>query len=354
MRYDSVIVGAGQSGLYAAKALAQKNKHYLVLERDDVGQVWQQRLDGMLLFTSRQFCALPGLTFPGDPQGFPTTEEVAAYLKEYARTFKLNIQSRTRVISVTQEKGYFIITTDTGLRIETKTLINATGSNQQAKIPGLSKELPEQVQQFSADVTNLDSIKDGWKVAIIGDGASGRQIAAQLASRCDVSLACGQRRGLPPNRVLGKDIFWWLAKLGIIFAGNGTLVSKVLKKRNPVPLGNYTNNKLKKAGVTICQRLIECQEETLKFANGHQQQVDAVIWATGYQDDTSWLHIEGCHDENGFIQQNGQSPTEGLFVVGRKWLSCRASELIMGVERDVDHVMTLVERELLKHQEVEA
>jgi putative flavoprotein involved in K+ transport len=64
--------------------------------------------------------------------------------------------------------------------------------------------------------------------------------------------------------------------------------------------------------------------------------------------DAPWLHIDSCHDKN------GQSPTQGLFVVGRKWLSCRASELIMGVERDVDHVMTLVERELLKHQEVEA
>lgn len=353
MRYDSVIIGAGQSGLYAAKALAEKNKHYLVLERDEVGQQWQQRLNGMQLFTSRRFCALPGFVFPGDPQGYPTTEEVAAYLKNYARMFKLNIQPRTRVISVIQEKGGFIITTDTGARIETKTIINATGSNQQVNIPSLSEGLSNQVQQFTADVINLGSIKDGWRVAIIGDGASGRQIAAQLASRCSVSLACGQRRSLPPNRVLGKDIFWWLSKLGIIFAGNGTLVSKVLKKRNPLPLGNYTNNKLKKVGVTICQRLTECQETTLQFANGHQQQVDAVIWATGYQDDSSWLHIEGCHDENGFIQQNGQSPTEGLFVIGRKWLSCRASELIMGVERDVDHVMTLVERQLLKNQEVE-
>ncbi|PSW22270.1 potassium uptake trka-like protein [Photobacterium sanctipauli] len=346
MQYDSVIIGAGQSGLYAAKALAERNKHYVVLERNQIGQQWQQRLNGMRLFTSRQFCALPGLHFPGDPQGFPLTTEVAEYLKLYAKTFSLNVKTNTQVLSVTREGSLYVIKTNNTDRIEAKTIINATGSNQLPQIPTISHQLSRAVIQLPADIPNLDAIKNGHRVAVIGDGASGRQIAAQLASRCEVSLACGQRRGMPPNKVFGKDIFWWLSKLGILSAGNGTIVSKILKKRNPVPLGEFTNPKLAKQGVTIFERLVSCNGDTLLFVDGRQAAIDVVIWATGYQDDTRWLKVEHCIDQQGFVQDNGLTPASGLFVVGRKWLSCRASELIMGVERDVDHVMTLVDNHL--------
>src|ERR671938_79381 len=35
----------------------------------------------LLLFTPRRYDALPGLAFPGDPDGYPTRDEVVAYLE---------------------------------------------------------------------------------------------------------------------------------------------------------------------------------------------------------------------------------------------------------------------------------
>jgi putative flavoprotein involved in K+ transport len=36
-----------------------------------------------VLFTPRRFDALPGLSFPGDPNSEPTRDEVIAYLERY-------------------------------------------------------------------------------------------------------------------------------------------------------------------------------------------------------------------------------------------------------------------------------
>ena len=108
-------------------------------------------------------------------------------------------------------------------------------------------------------------------------------------------------------------------------------------------MAEFNNKALSKLHVTVRQRLIGCQGTTFQFADGTQDDFTAVIWATGYRDDTSWLNVDGCTDDKGFVEHYGETPAEGLFVVGRKWLSCRASELVMGVERDVYQVLSKLE-----------
>ena len=44
---DVVVIGAGQNGLYMAKRLQELGVNYIVLERNAVGQVWDNRLEGM-------------------------------------------------------------------------------------------------------------------------------------------------------------------------------------------------------------------------------------------------------------------------------------------------------------------
>ncbi|WNO60628.1 NAD(P)/FAD-dependent oxidoreductase [Rheinheimera sp. MMS21-TC3] len=337
--FDAVIIGAGQCGLYTAKKLQDDNKHYVVLERHAVGQVWLRRLEGMRLFTSRQFSQLPGLTFTGDGNGFPDVKEMANYLKAYAAKFKLNIRENAEVETLTKVDGKFLITLQGGQEIQAKTVINATGSNQVPIVPEMSKSLSEHIIQYTADITSLNTIIDNSRVVVVGDGATGRQIAARLANRCQVVLATGSSRGLPPNTILGKDIFWWLKKIGILDASNTSLVAKILKKRNPVPCAEFNNTKLKKLGVTIKPRAINCDKDTIIFKDGEIENVDIVIWAVGYKDETSWLKIYSCFNKDGFIHDKGVTPEPGLFVIGRKWLSSRGSELILGVEKDVNSLM---------------
>ncbi|MEZ9819656.1 flavin-containing monooxygenase [Shewanella sp. 10N.286.45.A1] len=340
---DVVVVGAGQNGLFMAKRLQELGLNYLVLERDVVGQVWDNRLEGMKLFTSRQFCQLPGLVFPGEQWGFPSVIEMAEYLRCYAATFKLNIRQQSGIVSMEKVDGIFLIKTDDGLLLSARTVINATGANQSPLIPKLADGLSKSVIQHSSSLTSLTEINCNARVLVVGDGATGRQIAGGLASRCKVTLSQGGKRTFPPNEVLGRDIFWWLKLAKVLFADRESKVARMLKKRNPVPCGEFNNAGLRALGVSLKGRMVRAADRRVYFHDGRLDGVDVVIWAVGYRDNTDWLTIPECVDGQGFVQEHGRSPEPGLFVVGRKWLSCRASELILGVEKDVNSVVALVE-----------
>ncbi|WP_133408192.1 flavin-containing monooxygenase [Parashewanella tropica] len=350
--FDTIIIGAGQCGLYAAKQLHDKNLNYLVLERNVVGQVWLNRLDGMRLFTSRQFCNLPGLPLPGDPAEFPKVCEIGRYLKIYANQFNLNIRELADVISLVKKSNIFILELSSGEQLHARTVVNATGSNQSVTIPNISKLLSEKVCQLTSQLSSLSIVPNDSNVVVVGDGASGRQIAGGLAQRCQVTLSTGTSRGLLPNRVLGKDLFWWLKNLGILNASNSSFIAKILKNRNPIPCANFNNKELKTLGVDIKPRLLSCSNEIVTFLDGSTKTIDVVIWAVGYQDNTQWLKLPHCSDGNGFIHNQGETPEPGLFIIGRKWFSCRGSELILGVERDVNHVITLLESYMEKWKKI--
>ncbi len=346
--YDCVVIGAGQSGLYAAKLLKERDISYIVLERDRIGQVWLNRWDGMRLFTSRQFCELPGLPFPGDANGFPTANEMGEYLKVFADQLQLSVRENSQVLSLTKEQEQFIVTLQNGEQLGARSVINATGSNQVPHIPSISSDLSGNVLQFDGTLKSLNLISDGSRVVVVGDGATGRQIAGKLANVCQVTLATGTTRSLPPGILFGKDLFWWLNKIGVLFADKYSVVAKFLQKRNPVPCGEFNNRKLKKMGVRIVGRAKGCSEQTVFFESGETSEVDVVIWATGYRDRTDWLQLPHCVNEAGFVEEYGITPEPGLFVIGHKWLSCRASELLMGLPKDAERVIGELERYLAK------
>ena len=91
-RYDVAVVGAGQAGLAIGHFLARQRKRFVIVEAaDSVGAAWRGRWNSLILFTPRRYDALPGLAFPGDPDGYPTRDEVIAYLERYAAHFQLPI-----------------------------------------------------------------------------------------------------------------------------------------------------------------------------------------------------------------------------------------------------------------------
>lgn len=70
-KVDVLVIGAGQAGLAAARALAEIGVACVVHERyARIGDSWRQRFDSLALFTSREISALPGLPQSGEPRGF--------------------------------------------------------------------------------------------------------------------------------------------------------------------------------------------------------------------------------------------------------------------------------------------
>ena len=93
-----------------------------------------QRWDSLVLFTPRRYDALPGLAFPGNPDGYPTRDEVIAYLERYASEFNLPVQTDSRVRSLTVQDGWFLL--DLGERqIRAKQAVVATGPFRAPRTP---------------------------------------------------------------------------------------------------------------------------------------------------------------------------------------------------------------------------
>jgi putative flavoprotein involved in K+ transport len=98
---DVVIIGAGQSGLAAARALQGHGIHPVILKAGpEPAGSWPHYYDSLTLFSPASYSSLPGLGFPGDPVGYPHRDEVVAYLRRYAATLDADIRTNTPVTAV--------------------------------------------------------------------------------------------------------------------------------------------------------------------------------------------------------------------------------------------------------------
>lgn len=345
-----VIVGAGQAGLSLAFQLRKAGINPLLIEKDArVGDVWRRRPDNMKLFTSRQFCQLPGFPLTGKPHEYPGKDEIADYLESYVTHHQLDVITGTNVVSVERQGELYEVRCSDGHVYACRTLVNATGANQRAVIPACAQELQADILQLAADqYRNPHQLTGRRKIVVVGDGASGRQIAAELANNnYAVTLFCANKRPLLPNRVLKKDIFWWLHYVRAVYADTNSIIGGILRRRNPIPCAEYNNSYLRKNGVTLAAELTEVKSTILYDCEGRAYLADAVIWTVGYEDETGWLPIDGAVDEGRFCCESGKlrgglTPLPGLFCIGRKWLSNRASELLMGASLDSTRVCGFV------------
>src|SRR4051812_15172240 len=176
-RFEVVVIGAGQAGLAMGYFLAQRGRHFVIVDRaPSVGAAWRTRWDSLTLFTPRRYDSLPGLEFPGDPDGYPGRDEVIAYLESYAEAHDLPVQLGSEVRSVRTENGGFRVEIDNEV-IEADHVVVATGPFQVPRIPSLAADLdPAVFQTHSVGYRNPSDLPDG-PVLVVGGGNTGFQIA---------------------------------------------------------------------------------------------------------------------------------------------------------------------------------
>src|SRR5215208_5147680 len=75
---DVLIIGGGQAGLAMGSGLKETPLSFRIVERHPrIGDSWRNRYASLVLFTPRSYSALPGLAVLGDPEGYPTKDEMA-------------------------------------------------------------------------------------------------------------------------------------------------------------------------------------------------------------------------------------------------------------------------------------
>jgi putative flavoprotein involved in K+ transport len=339
--FDVLVIGAGQAGLALGYHLKQSGFDFLLVDQHErIGDSWRKRFESLVLFTPRSYSALPGLPVAGDPEGYPTKDETADYLESYARHFDLPVELRTRIVRLEKEDETFIATSNSGRAFTSRAVVLATGAFQEPAIPPIAQQLSADVMQLAPENYRNPQQTPSGTVLVVGDGATGRQIARELTATHRVFLSTGRSRRVSPNRLLGRNIFWWMDKLGLIRKSRNTSIGRFLMKADPFPGKELELDKLRDQGVTVVGRLVEASGRTVSFSDGQSTEIDVVIWATGYRDRTDWVAIPEAKDERGgFIEERGISPVPGLAFIGRSWQWTRGSALLTGVSADAEYVV---------------
>ena len=333
---DILIIGAGQAGLVLAYHLRESGLRYQLIERSaNIGTSWRNRYDGLTLFTPRLFSALPGMVLQGDPQGYATRDEFADYLETYAKHFNFPVHLNQEISLLERVANGFQMTTQTGDRFLSRIVVLATGPFQKPKVPAIAKNFAPQVKQFTPETFKNGSQISAGTVLVVGDGATGRDIAKELTLTHTVLLATGRSRRLLPEKLLGKSIWWWLNKLGIMQVSAKSALGQYMRRVDPFPARGNRLGDLQRKGVQVKKTLAKVDGKTVHFSSGDTAQVDTVIWATGYQDKSDWVAIPEVKDNAGnFVHDAGISPVKNLYFIGRSWQRTRGSALITGVGND--------------------
>ena len=335
--FDVVVVGAGQAGLAMGHFLARQGRRFVILEAaDSVGAVWRSRWDSLVLFTPRRYSALAGLDFAGDPDGYPTRDEVIAYLEQYAAEFELPVELDSPVRSLTAADGRFVVGLD-GRRIEADQVVVATGPFQVPDVPAVAEGLaPEVFQTHSTGYMRPSDVPAGT-VVVVGGGNTGYQIAKELAATHDVHLAVGSRQKPLPQRFLGRDLFWWLTKTGLIRKTVESRIGRRLEGRDTL-IGSKPRELRRRYGVELKPRVVGASGRTISFADGTELDVDAVIWATGYRSDYSWIEPPVLDPDGRVHHRRGVTGVPGLYFLGLSWQHTRGSALIGWVKDDAEFI----------------
>jgi putative flavoprotein involved in K+ transport len=344
---DVLVIGGGQAGLAMGYHLTQRGRRFEIVDAGpEAGHVWRSRWDSLRLFTSGRYDDLPGLPFPAAPAAYPGKDDVVAYLKAYAAQFGLPVRLNTRVTSLTTADGVYVAKVG-GEEVEARQVVIATGPFDVPFTPSVAAQLGQDVHQIhSADYQRPDALPPG-RVLVVGAANSGCQIALELSAGRSVDLSVGRRIPTIPQRPLGRDVWSWATRLRLDRVTADSRLGRRLAGRDQV-IGTGPRQLARRHGVRLRPRVTDVSGRVVTFADGGAAEYDAVVWATGFTKDNSWIDIPGVLDQRGQLRQSrGVTPSPGLYTLGLTWQHTRGSALLGWVGNDASFLAEQIERVLV-------
>jgi len=393
---DVIVIGAGQAGLAMSYCLTRRGVSHVVLERGHIAERWRsERWDSLRLLTPNWMSRLPGWSYCGpDPDGYMTTPEVVGYLGSYALSFAAPVETNTTVHALRRVAGSYRVETSRGAWCA-KAIVIATGQCDVPLVPAMARSLPASTHQVVPSAyRNPDLLPEGG-VLVVGASASGVQLAEEIhRSGRPVSIAVGRHTRLP-RTYRGRDIMEWMERIGVLdetaeqardLAQARTRPSLQLvgrPDRRSIDLGVLRQMGIRLLGRAIgvdgtvlhladdlmqttaaAQRTLErllARIDPVADAEGapsedwpqvlginactpkaldlQQERIGAVVWATGFRRDYTWLQIPGVLDPQGeIIHRGGIMPSPGLYVLGLRFLRRRRSNFLDGVGTDAEEL----------------
>jgi putative flavoprotein involved in K+ transport len=357
------------------------------------------------LITPNWITQLPGFPYHGDdPDGFMLRENVIAYLDQYAASFNPPLQCGIRVTAVRQQPGgdgYLVDANN--MTVQARNVVLATGPYPKPKLPTVSIDLPVDIcQMHTSEYRNPQTLPAG-AVLVVGSGQSGCQIAEELhQSGREVYLSTSSC-GRVPRRYRGRDVSWWLTRMGFFdrtidqlpspndrfacspqlsgaqgghdinlrqFAREGIMLlghlhsvhgkqiilapdlEENLAKADAfaIQMTQAIDEYIKKTGMdgaaksTTDEAPSICASSMKPMLTLDLQSagISTIIWASGYKLDFGWVQIP-VFDEMGYpVHNRGVTAFPGLYFLGLPWLYKMKSALLYGVAEDAAFVASAI------------
>lgn len=401
--HDTIVIGGGQAGIAMSDNLSSRGIEHIVLEQDEVANRWRNwRWDSLVANGPAWSNCLPGM--PDDrfhPDDFQPKDDVANYLERYAQKINMPVYTGVKVNRVTRSSkdSTFIVETSRG-PLRSKRIVSAVGAYQSPLIPNVGNINARIQQLHSVDYKNPEQLVPG-AVLVVGAGSSGAQIADELhdaGRKVYLSIAPHNRT---PRRYRGRDYNWWLGVLGdwdrqteahsdhytvAVSGANGgkTIDYKEFAQRGMTLLGRVESaennilrlaNNLKhdiehgdKSLVKFLKRVDDyierynlevpqdlqaykllpnppCVEQPILELDMEAQNINSIVWATGFKVDYSWLDVKDALDEKGYPNHHrGECAADGIYFIGLPFLTSFGSSFLISVGHDADMVANLIER----------
>ena len=379
-----------------SRCLSDRSIDHVVLERGEVAHTWRtERWDSLRLLTPNWQSRLPGFSYNGDdPDGYRTLAEVIEFIASYAKAISAPVRTHTTVASVRSTESGYLVRTDQGDWL-CRAVVVASGACNIADVPTFANRVPPSIMQLTAqEYRNPEQLADGG-VLVVGASSSGTQIAYEIhRSGRPVTLSVGEHIRAP--RVYrGKDLEWWMDAAGLLDERYDEMDDIARARRVPsLQLAGTPDrstldiNALTEIGVKLVGRLGGISEDgkaqfsgslrnvcalsDLKMGrlldridewaqkNGFDDaagpphrlpptrvepapplgmdltigEVKAIIWATGYRPDYSWLEVPVLDRKGRLRHDGGVVSSPGMYLMGTQFMRRRKSALIDGAGDD--------------------
>ena len=335
-----IVIGGGQSGLAAARAAREAGLHPVVLEAGDKPSgSWLRYYDSLRLFSPARYSAMPGFPLDGDPDRYPSRDEIAAYLQRYAEHLAVDIRTGTTVTAVEADGPGFLVHTADGDTLSAAGVVAATGSFGSPVMPSLPGQ-----NSFTGELLHVADYRHpapyaGKRVVVVGGGNSGVQIAYELADVADLTLATLAPISFLPQVIRGHDLHHWLEVTRFDHLPAAWL-RHIVRKPLVLDTGHY-RDAVESGRVDRRTMFTAFDGDQVVWSDGARERVDVVIFATGYRPHVGYLQPLGALDENGLPQHvDGISTTHpGLVYLGLEFQRSFSSNTVRGVSRDADYVV---------------
>ena len=326
------VIGAGPSGLTAAKHLIERGLEPIVLERgEDVGGQWNVGSPhsgvwpGMRTNTSRTTTAFSDFPLGPGVATFPRAEQVQAYLHEYSEHFGVaqRVLTGARVTGVERAgRGWIVRWSQDGEEHADRftgvvVASGRFGAPRFPATPGLARMRVDGRAVHSFDYRGPDEFR-GRRVLVYGNSISGVEIASDLAAdnTIEVISACRHPRYVLQKVVRGipTDWRWFNRFFGLLGealppeqVAAGIRDGVLAEAGDPVRYGGLAVDRNAAPKLSMSQEYLAYVAEgriaprgavesvrgrTVRFADGAETDVDAVICATGYDLDLPYLSPE--------------------------------------------------------------